>query len=33
MIKAIKNLSASRKQDLVVCCLGVAFVCLAKFLA
>lgn len=33
MVAKIKNLSASRKQDLVVCILGVALVCLAKLIS
>lgn len=33
MLVRIKNLSASRKQDLAVCILGVALVCLAKLIS
>lgn len=33
MVAKIKRLSASRKQDLIVCLLGITLVCLAKLLS
>lgn len=32
MLEKIKNLSSSRKQDLIVCCLGIFFVGLAMLI-
>lgn len=32
LITQCKNMSASRKQDLVVCALGIALVCIAKLI-
>jgi|GEM_PF-5355171 len=33
MWKKIKNLSASRKQDLAVCILGICLICVSKIVS